>query len=204
MCCEPQLILPVSACRWPAMRRRRLASLSGGQSGKLNTVSVSGVNNKTPAGCGRFQSLEGSRGFFFSSLIKTNRRTQQLVNNDEWLPESRPLPPPPPRFQSSDQQPRPKWEENRAARLSIYWPRLLTNAAGLPPPRLLSRDFTLNLPSTSRPARPEPVVQITPQINNVPNSFGIISGSFHLLSPLGGDRRGEAASTRRPHIQLRQ
>lgn len=90
-----QLILPVSACRWPAMHCRRLASLSGGQSGKLNTVSVRGVNNKTPAGCGRFQSLEGSRGFFFLSLIKTNRRTPQLVNNDEWLPESRPLPPPP-------------------------------------------------------------------------------------------------------------
>lgn len=151
---------------------------------------------------------------FFFSLIKTNGRTQQLVNNDEWLPESRPLPPPPDgRFQEQvchvssqlTSSHGSKWEENRAARLSIYWPRLLTDAAGLPlPPCLLSRDFTLNLPSTSRPARPEPVVQITPQINNVPNSFGIISGSFHLLSPLGGDRRGEAASTRRPHIQLRQ
>lgn len=130
MCCESRLIAPGSASHWPAMRSRRLASLSAVQSGKLITVSVSWVNNKMPAGCGRFQSWDGHQSsfFFFLSLIKTNQRTQQLGNNAEWLPEHWRLPPPPDeRFQvqvwpcllaatSSHQQ--PNWEKNE---LHIFW-----------------------------------------------------------------------------------
>lgn len=88
MCCESQLIALGSASRWPAMRSRRLTTLSSVQSGKLNTVSVSGVISGTPAGCGTLQSQEGHQSFLFLS-----RRTQ--LNNDEWLPESWPLPPSP-------------------------------------------------------------------------------------------------------------
>lgn len=109
-------------------------------------------------------------------------------------------------FQSADQPPRPKWKENKVQVFQFTGRTSSRTKQDCPSPlpRLLSKGFTLHLPSTSRPARPELAVQITPQINNVPNSFGIISGSFHLLSLFGGDRRGEAASIRRPHIQLHQ
>lgn len=156
-------------------------------------------------GSSRWRPAEGLF-FFFLSLIKTNRPTWQLVNNDERLPASRPPPPPPDgRFQEQVCHVSSQLTSSRGLN-GKKMSRASFDLLAVPPPERppTPRGFTLNLPSTSRPAPPEPVAQITPQINNVPNSFGIISGSFHLLSPLGGDRRGEAASTRRPHIQLRQ
>lgn len=121
--------------------------------------------------------------------------------------------------QSADQQqPPPKLEEKPAARLLIYWLHLFMSAAGphhhhhpssshpssfafdtllTPSLQRPSGGFTLHLPSTSRPSRPEPLAQITPQINNVPNLFGIISGSFHLLA-LPSVATGEE---RRPQLQ---